>query len=185
MIRINFRTLIGLITVFTLLNSCQTENKTARQKFISGNKKVLVCPVHILENQTSYYDTISSQKIAAYINGKKYASASLTQLCPPANNEWHANEAKILTASINLVIEFVKKQNLPDDTYLLYPEFLKAGSGAIIVAVHYCVVNNRGEVAFRGLINSDWKEFKKVNPKTNDDCVSVFINGFEEKMKKK
>jgi len=36
----------------------------------------------------------------------------------------------------------------------------------------------------RGLLNSQWDEFKKVNPKTNNDCVDVFINGFEEKMKK-
>lgn len=180
----NVLTIIGLITVSTFLCGCATENKIAYDKFISGKTKMLVCPVHILDNQKSSYDTISSKKIVDYINSKKYAFASATQLCPPANNEWRANEAKILTISINLFIEFVKKNNLPNDTYILYPEFLKAGQNSPVIAVHYCLLNNKGEIAMRGLINSHWDKFKKVNPKTNNDCVDVFINGFEEKMKK-
>ena len=183
--RIKFYPLLGLIAVLILLNSCQTENKTARQNFVSGNTKLLVCPVHILDNQVSYYDTISSKKIIDYINVNNYASASFTHLYPPANNKWQANEAKILTNSINLLVEFVKKNNLPNDTYMLYPEFLKAGSAPTVVAIHYCLVNNKGDVVFRGLINSHWDEFKKVNPKTDADCVNIFINGFETKMKSK
>ncbi|MFT5754007.1 MAG: hypothetical protein ACI924_001234 [Flavobacterium sp.] len=35
-----------------------------------------------------------------------------------------------------------------------------------------------------GLINSNWKEFKKENLETNDDFVNGFINGFDEKIKK-
>lgn len=176
--------IIGLITVLTFMIACSTENKVVLEKFIIGETKVLVCPVHILDNQESSYDTISSRKIVDYINEKKYADASTTQLCPPAYNEWNANEAKILTNSINLFVEFVKKNNVPDNTYILYPEFLKGGEKSHIRAIHYCLLNNKGEIAMRGLINSKWKEFQKVNPKTNDDCVDVFINGFEEKMKK-
>ncbi len=180
----NVLTIIGLITAMIFLFACASENKIVLGKFISGKTKVLVCPVHILDNQKSLYDTISSKKIVEYINSKKYADASTTQLCPPANNEWRGNEAKILTISINLFIEFVKNNNLPEDTYILYPEFLKAGQNSTVMAVHYCLLNNKGEIAMRGLLNSHWDEFKKVNPKTDDDCVAVFINGFEEKMKK-
>ena len=168
----------------TFLIACSDENKVVLEKFISGKTKVLVCPVHILSNQESSFDTIISKKIVEYINGKKYAVASVTQLCPPANNEWRANEAKMLTISIDLFIEFVKKNNLPDDTYILYPEFLKAGANSSVIAVHYSLVNNKGEIVLRGLLNSHWEEFKKVNPKSDEDCVSVFINGFEEQMKK-
>ena len=166
-----------------IIFGCTGESKIALDTFIEGNTKVLVCPVHILDNQKSSYDTISSKKIVEYINNKKYAIASTTQLYPPANNEWRINEAKMLKISINLFIEFVKEINLPDDTYILYPEFYKRGQNSKVIAVHYCLLNNKGEIAIRGLINSKWEEFQKVNPKTNDDCVSVFINGFENKMK--
>ena len=176
--------IIGLITTMILMIACSSEKKVVLDKFIASKAKVLVCPVHILDNQKSSYDTISSQKIVDYINDKKYAYASTTQLCPPANNEWRANEAKILTNSINLFVEFIKENNLPDNTYMLYPEFLKAGKKSHIMAIHYCLLSNKGEIAMRGLINSRWEEFQKVNPKTNDDCVAVFINGFEDKMKK-
>ena len=175
--------IIGLIPIIIFMTACSTENKAVLDKFIKGETKVLVCPVHILDNQNSSYDTISSQKIVDYINAKKYAYASTTQLCPPANNEWRANEGKILTISINLFIEFVKENNLPDNTYILYPEFLKSGQDSHIFAVHYCLLTNKGEIAMRGLLNSLWEEFQKENPKTNDDCVAVLINGFEEKMK--
>ena len=177
-------TIIGLITTMIFMIACSTENKAVLEKFIAGETEVYVCPVHILDNQKSSYDTISSQKIVDYINAKKYASASTTPLSPPPNNTWGANEAKMLTVSINLFIEFVKKNNFPDNSYILYPEFLKLGQDSHIGGVHYCLLNNKGEVAMRGLINSHWKEFQQVNPKTNDDCVAVLINGFEEKMKK-
>ncbi|MCK5731067.1 MAG: hypothetical protein KAH68_08330 [Draconibacterium sp.] len=173
-------TIIGVVMVITFLCGCVTENKIAHKRFISGYQKVLVCPVHILTNQNSSFDTISSKKIVDYINAKEYAFASRTQLSPPINNEWGINEAKMLTVSINYFIDFVKEINLPEDTYILYPEFLKRGQN--VHAIHYCLLNNKGEVAMRGLLNSIWKEFQTVKPKTNEDCVQVFINGFENKM---
>lgn len=177
-----FKTIV-LITAIIFMIACSTENKAVLDKFIAGETKVLVCPVHILDNQTSSYDTISSKKIVDYLNEKKYANADLTLLRPPPNNTLQANEAKMLTISINLFVQFVKENNLPDNTFVLYPEFFKSGQDSNIKAVHYCLLNNKGEIAMRGLINSRWPEFQKVNPKTNDDCVAVFINGFEEKMK--
>jgi len=174
----------GLLIAITILASCVTEKKAILKEFKEGNSNVLVCPVHILDNQNSTYDTICSQKITDYINQKEYANAKITYLKPPPNTEWIANEAKMLTISINKFAEFVKEANLPDNTYILYPEFYKRGKGSNIVAVHYCLLNNKGELAMRGLINSHWSEFQKIQPKTNDDCVKVFINGFEEKMKK-
>ncbi|MBC8319906.1 MAG: hypothetical protein H8E34_04210 [Bacteroidetes bacterium] len=180
----NVTKIIGVIIAIIFFCGCSGLSKIALEKFISGKQKVLVCPVHILSNQESTYDTIMAKKIAAYINDKKYADASVTQLCPPPNNEWRADEAKMLTISIDLFIEYVKTINLPDDTYILYAEFFKSGQNTKVRAVHYCLLNNKGEIAMRGLINSHWDEFKKVNPKTDDDCVAVFINGFEEKMKK-
>ena len=182
----NIFKIIGLISiVIYMVAACSTGNKAVLDKFIEGNTNMLVCPVHILDNQKSSYDTISSQKIVDFINANKYAYASTTSLYPPPNNEWRANEAKILTISINLFIEFIKENNLPDNTYILYPEFLKGGGHSNIRAIHYCLLDNKGGIAMRGLINSKWEAFQKVNPKTNDDCVAVFINGFEDKMKKK
>ncbi len=175
----------GVIAVFATLISCQTENKSVLHQFISLKPKVLVCPVHVLDNQNCSYDSLSSKKIADYLNTKNYAVASLTKLIPTPSNEWFHNEAKMLTQSINYSIDFVKKSNLPDETYILYPEFYKAGPNSSICAVHYCLLNNKGEIAMRGLINSHWEAFKKVNPKNNDDCVKVFINGFDVKMASK
>ena len=174
--------IIGFIISFALITACSSENKVVLEKFSLGEAEVLVCPVHILDNQKSSYDTISSKKIVDYINKNKYAKASTTQLYPPANNEWRANEAKMLTISINLFIEFVKENSFPENTYILYTEFLKSGQNSNIRGVHYCLLNNKGDIAMRGLINSHWKEFQKVNPKTNEDCVAVFINGFEGKI---
>ncbi len=181
--RILLFAVFGMITVLSVLISCQTENKTAHQNFISGKSNVLVCPVHILCNQESLYDTLISKEIVAYLNGENYANASFTKICPPANNVWSHNEAKMLTTSVDLFIEYVKNNPLPENTYILYLEFLKGGQDKKIIGIHYCVLNNKGEIAMKGLLNSAWDEFKKVNPKTDEDCFSVFKNGFDEKMK--
>ena len=166
------------------LSGCVTENKAALNNFKSEKSKVLVCPVHVLTSHESLYDTIIQQKIADYLNEKKYAVAEKTKLLPPPNNQWRHNEAKMLTESCELLIKYVKQQNLPENTIIIYPEFYKAGPNDIIVAVHYSLLDNNGEVAMRGLINSHWPEFKKVNLKNNEDCLEVFINSFEEKMKR-
>ncbi len=62
---------------------------------------------------------------------------------------------------------------------------MKLGKNEKVIAVHYCLLSNKGELVIRGLINSHWEAFQKVNPKTNDECVDVLINGFEEHMKQK
>jgi hypothetical protein len=175
-------TIVGLIITIVLLASCTGEKKAVLLDFKRGEYNLLVTPVHVLDNQQNYYDSLSSQKIVDYINSNHYADAKPTQLVPPPNNEWRANEAKMLTISIDKFKDFIKNSNLPDNTFVLYPEFLKGGQASSVYAVHYCLVNNKGEVAMRGLLNSHWEEFKSVNPKSNDDCVSVFINGFEAKM---
>jgi len=175
----------GILISVSLFYSCSSASKRALEDFVSGEFKVLVCPVHILNNHQSFYDTISSLKIADYINENKHAKASVTDLVPAAYNTWERNEAKMLTASIDLFVEYVKSLDLPDDTYLFYPEFLKGGQNSEIRAVHYCLLNNEGDIAMRGLINSKWEVFQSVNPITNDDCVTVLINGFENKLKNK
>ncbi len=172
--------LVGLITI--LLN-CSNGSKDLLNNFKNSDPILLVCPVHILANQESSYNSIFSEKIVEYINENEYATASITELCPPANNEWRANEAKMVTKSIKLSVEYVKGLDLPENTYILYTEFLKSGQNISIKAVQYCLLNNEGEVVIRGLINSKWKAFQEVNPKTEEDCVAVFINGFEEHMK--
>ena len=171
---------IGVFISISFLFGCTGVSKIALEKFVTEKPKMYVCPVHILSNQESSYDTISAKAIVDFINTKEYAFASITQLSPPTNTEWKANEGRMLTISINYFIDFVKENNLPEDTYILYAEFLKRGQN--VYAVHYCLLNNKGEVAMRGLLNSIWKEFQTVNPKTNEDCVAVFINGFENKM---
>ena len=179
-----FFQIIGLVSVLWFMISCSTENRMVYQNFALGKSKLLVCPVHILCNQDSRYDTAISKQIVDYINSKNYAVASPTQMLPVPNNEWRPNEAKMLSISIKLFVEFIKQNNLPENTYILYPEFLKAGQNDNVIAVHYCLLNNKGEIGMRGLLNSHWPEFQKVNPKNNADCLAVFINGFEGKMKK-
>lgn len=174
---------IGVFISISFLFGCAGVSKIALEKFVTEKPEMYVCPVHILSNQESSFDTISAKSIVNFINAKEYAFASITQLSPPTNTEWKANEGKMLTVSINYFIDFVKESDLPEDTFILYPEFLRRGQN--VYAVHYCLLNNKGEVAMRGLINSLWDAFKKVNPKTNEDCVAVFINGFEEKMNEK
>lgn len=181
----NTNLIITALTIIFIMSGCVTENKSVLSSFKTGKSTVLVCPVHILTSRNSTYDNLTSQGIADYLNSKNYAGAEVTTLCPPPNNRWRHNEAKMLTESSDLFVNYVKQQNLPDNTFMLYPEFYKGGPEDIIIAVHYLLLNNKGEIAMRGLINSHWPEFKQVNPKTNKDCLAVFINGFEGKMKVK
>lgn len=178
----NTNLIITTLITLSILTGCITENKAVLNSFKSGKSTVLVCPVHILTSKTSTYDSITSQSIADYLNQKNYAEAEVTTLCPPPNTRWRHNEAKMLTESSDLFVNYVKQQNLPDNTFVLYPEFYKGGPEDIIIAVHYLLVNHDGEIAMIGLINSHWPEFKQVKPRTNTDCLAVFINGFENKM---
>lgn len=102
------KTLLIIIGVAIILNGCTDNSKELLANLRSNKLKLLVCPTHILANSKSSYDSLSSMKIADYLNRNKYASANLTNACPPPNNEWRHNEAKMLTISINLFVEYVK-----------------------------------------------------------------------------
>jgi len=174
--------IFGLLIAMIFISACFSEKKTFLNEFKEGNSKMLVCSVHVLTNEESTYDESSAVKIVDFINEKSYAKAEYTDLLPPANNEWRINEAKILTESIKLFIDYINTQNIETDTYILYVEFLKSGETPSVWAVHYCLLNNEGKIAMRGLLNSKWEAFQDINPKTNSDCVEVFKIDFEEKM---
>ena len=175
--------LVSIVLVISFLFACSGVSKATLKKFTAENPKMYVCPVHILSNQQSSFDSVSANAIVDFINKNEYADASLTQLKPVANNQWLANEAKMVTESNTLFTEFVLANKFPENSYILYAEFLKGGPDETVRAVHYYLLNNQGEAAMRGLINSVWKEFQEVNPQTNEDCVAVFIKGFENKLK--
>lgn len=182
------KTTLFTIPVFFIplvfLTACSPYKEITHKDFVSGGRKVLVCPVHVMTYYGNHQDSGYSEQIVSYINANKYADASLTALCPPPNEEFYHNEAKILKKSKELFIEFVKGINMPGDTYMLYPEFFMMGDSPEAMAVHFVLLNNKGEVAMLGLINSHWEEYQKVSPKSLNDLVAVFKNGFENGMKK-
>lgn len=175
-----FASLIFILAV--IISGCSSENKLLREKFISGGYKMIVCPVHLLDRKSSIYDGSLSKKIADYMNERKYADASQTELCPPPNINWQGEQAVMVDNSIELFKKFIIMNRVPAKTFVFYAEFLRGGKDARVVGVHYYLLDSKGDIAMRGILNSHSKEFMEVKPVTNEDCLRVLMDSFESKM---
>jgi len=172
----------AVIILMIIISGCSSENKLLREKFISGGYKMIVCPVHLLDRQSSIYDGSLSKKIVDYMNERKYADASQTELCPPPNINWQGDQAVMVDNSIELFKQFIVMNRVPAKTFVFYAEFLRGGKDARVVGVHYYLLDSKGEIAMRGILNSHSKEFKEVKPATNEECLRVLMDSFESKM---
>ncbi len=174
--------LSGIFILSMIISGCSSENKLLREKFISGGYKMIVCPVHLLDRQSSMYDGSISKKIVDYMNERNYANASQTELCPPPNINWQGDQAVMVDNSIDLFKTFIIMNKVPAKTFVFYAEFLRGGKDNRVVGVHYYLLDSKGEIAMRGILNSHSKEFIEVKPVTNEDCLRVLMDSFETKM---
>lgn len=174
--------ILGMILIMIFLTGCPSENRFVLDKFLAGKSKMVICPVHLLDKQGSIHDGTLSKKLVDYVNERKYAEASLTEMCPPPNIMWKGEQAVMVDDSIELFKKFIMMNNVPANTYVFYAEFLRGGKDSRVVGIHYYLLDNKGEIAIRGILNSHTKEFKSVSPATNEDCLRVLTDAFENKL---
>jgi len=175
-------TVSGFILMIIVLTGCPSENNLVFKKFTAGKSKMVICPVHLLDKQGSIHDGTLSKKIVDYINERKYAVASLTEMCPPPNIQWKGDQAVMVDDSIELFRSFIMMNNVPANTYVFYTEFLRGGKDSRVVGIHYYLLDNKGEIAMRGILNSHTDEFKNISPVTNEDCLRVLTDAFDNKL---
>ncbi|HQO09846.1 MAG TPA: hypothetical protein PLK90_08565 [Clostridiales bacterium] len=172
----------AVIILMIIISGCSSENKLLREKFISGGYKMIVCPVHLLDRESSSFDRTLAEMIADYFNEKKISEAEVIDLYPPPNGNWMPDQSEMADESLGLLIEFVRYHKFPNGTYIFYCEILRGGKNSKIVGIHYYLVDNVGRIAIKGILNSHNEEFIKEEPVTNEDCVDALINGFENKV---
>ena len=145
--------------------AAQTERKQLFQ-----NKTISVYPVHILTANSDFNTNISTL-IVDYLNKKENLKAVLVYQTPPVNSQWYMNEAKMFSKSVNSFIPYIKTNDKTGDFCLLV-EFLKQPRE---ICVHYYLIDKAtGKAVCAGLCNSDHKEHRLINPKTDEDAFTLF-----------
>lgn len=142
----------------------------SKRNEVFKNKTISVYPVHVL-TANSNFDSIIAKKIVNYINEKENLKAVFVNQIPPVNSKWYMNEAKMFSLSVNSFIPYIKTNDKTGD-YCLLVEFLKLPRE---ICVHYYLIDKvEGKAVCAGLCNSDHKEHKMINPKTDDDALKLF-----------
>jgi hypothetical protein len=177
-----FKYIFILVSVIITITGCLSENRQVLERFLSGGTKLVVCPVHLLDRESSSFDRTLAEMIADYFNEKKISEAEVIDLYPPPNGNWMPDQSEMADESLGLLIEFVRYHKFPNGTYIFYCEILRGGKNSKIVGIHYYLVDNVGRIAIKGILNSHNEEFIKEEPVTNEDCVDALINGFENKV---
>ncbi len=161
---------ICLCTV--ILSSCGGVKflEKSKRNEVFQNKTISVYPVHLLTGNSDFNTNISTQ-IVDYLNKKENLKAVLVYQTPPVNSQWYMNEAKMFSKSVNSFIPYIKTNDKTGD-YCLLVEFLKQPRE---ICVHYYLIDKAtGKAVCAGLCNSDHKEHRLINPKTDEDAFTLF-----------
>ena len=150
------------------------EKAEARFRAAIGNTSITVFPAFIRDGQEHRYEAGAAKTIGDFLTRENLATATVSDAEVPITSKWGMNQAKMFRGSAADFSAYVGEHPIGTD-YALLPEYLISG-GRAVGGVHLYLVDAEGTVAYGALLNSHWKEFNDVNPKTTDDCTTIVIN---------
>ena len=175
--------LIGITLGTTLLSGCKgIVDDQAEQALLAslGDTSVTVFPAFVREGKDHRYDAAAAASIGQFLTDEGLASVTLANQEVPITGSWRMNQAKMLRESAADFAVYIKAH--PAETeYVLLPEYLIGGSGAV-GGIHCYVLDKDTRVAFGVLLNSHWDVFADANPKTVEDCTDVLTAVLAERL---
>jgi len=135
-----------------------------------GATTITVYPAFVRRNETNSHDTGAAERISAFLQTERLASATVTDERVPIDGPWRVNQLRMLRNSAATFADYVVDHPIETD-YALLPEYL--GGSSAFGGVDGYVVTADGRVAYVVLQNSHWPIYQDVNPKTVDDCTKI------------
>ncbi len=172
---------LGVAMGLLCLTGCGPVDSAAKEVFLSrvGNTSITVFPAFVRKGQERSYNAKAAVTIGEFLTGKSLAEVELSDVEVPITGSWRHDQAKMLRESAEDFAAYLKEHPVKTE-YALLPEYLLLRSS--VGGIHCYVVDAENRVAFVVLLNSHWDTFRKMNPKTVDDCTAVLIETLREEL---
>jgi hypothetical protein len=156
-----------------------------QEQFIQdvGHTSLTVFPA-VVRSDAIAYDAPAAQRLGQFLNDRKLAEASVSDVQVPITGGWSYNEAKMWRESAQALAAYVKEHPI-STKYALLPEYLGVNDRGPVGGVHFYVVDRDGKVVSGLLLNSHHKAFTDANPKTVDDCTALLLQVIPQEWKAK
>lgn len=156
-------------------------DQAARDRFRSelGHTSVTVYPTLLRGEAEESFDLASAREVASFLNEKGFATATITEEEPTVQTIGHRNEMRVAAASALSFAKFIAGEPL-ETPYALMAEYFVSSRDGRAMAVHYYIVTRDGKVADAGVINSHYRIFQEIDPRTVEDCTRVAIEQMED-----
>lgn len=167
-----------LLVTTTLLAGCWTYvNKEAMQAFQNRCKEisVTVYPVNVVKGNSLEHDGELASKLVHFLQNEQLANAVRGNNIHTYAFKWGSNQAAMAKRSAEAFAAQVGKDKIDTD-YALLVEVLCDKYETRVMGVEYYLVDRDGKPVDGMLSNSDWPDFRAVNPKNRNDGVTIAEN---------
>lgn len=167
--RIAFAALLGL-------SACWMQGMSGDEKAFRaalGNTGITVFPAVVRTPQGVSWDRQSAVDVAAFFSARGLATAVVSEQNVPLSSKTSFNQARMFRASEAAFRAWLKDHPV-STPYALVLEYLVSGNGRV-GGIHCYVLGAGGERAFVLLLNSHYKEFRAIDPKSPADASRVAL----------
>ena len=179
--------LSGLMFLMLIVYGCGSFlNQEAAQEFQNRRqlKTVTVYPVNIIMGYGFAHDPFLARKLANYLDQEELAATVAGSTNHYYPFKWGHNQAKMARRSAITFSQQVKTDKITTD-YALLIEILTNGDETAVLGVEYYLCDSSGRIADASLRNSDWEDFRKVNPRDRNGGLEVAKLMLKENWKKR
>lgn len=166
--------------VLSLTVACVSGDETRRFRESLPHSKVAVYPAVVRTPNGVSHDAAAAEAVAKALGGAGAKDVLIMDRNLQLSKKSSFNQASMFKASLE---EFGRqvKANPPQADYAAVVEMLAGGNGAI-GGIHLYVVRADGSRAFGCLLNSHYKEFKRVWPKSSGDATGVLLTWLRDEL---
>lgn len=172
-----------LITILAALSceACAGERRPAKE-FLSalGRTSLTFYPACVRTRGGTALDREAARRIASFFEERGLAKIALVETPARLSDSVSFNQARMYRLSERAFAEFVKTQAVRTD-YAAAAEILVAGNGQV-GGIHLYVVRADGTPAWGLLVNSHFREFRAVKPRSAQDAARVLTMRLENEL---
>ena len=154
------------------------EKRLASMKETGEAAMVTVYPSRVQGERT---DAGSAARVAEALNEAKLCAATAVAAGPLLEGAGWPSEPKVLWLYANAAKDYVREHPVASD-YVLFADYWMAPSGEVW-AVHFVVLDRRGEWVLVDLQNSHHDDFRRIVHASLDECDQLVVARMNSKLR--
>ena len=154
------------------------DERLEAMKHAGSSARVRVYPARV---GGDYADANCATHLSELLNEAKVCQASVAKPAPVMECSGWPNEMHVLWMFARRVRDYLR-QHPADNDYVLFADYWFNRDGQVW-AVHFVVCDRAGEWVIADLQNNHHEDFRRIDPKTLEDCDRIVLKRFQAELR--